>query len=80
VIQAIVGRIKGPSMHDILKTAALVRKSLVAGKAISAGDLFTEENLKAKRPGTGMSPYNYWSLLGTLAKNNYKIDELLDEE
>ncbi len=67
-------------MHDIIKTAALVRKSLVAGKALSAGDLFKEENLKAERPGTGLSPSHYWSLLGTLAKNNYKIDELLDEE
>ncbi|NLB83044.1 MAG: N-acetylneuraminate synthase [Synergistaceae bacterium] len=43
----------------------LVRKSLVAKKDISRGEIIQSEHLEAKRPGEGISPMEYWGLLGT---------------
>ncbi|GAB1485442.1 N-acetylneuraminate synthase [Aminivibrio sp.] len=43
----------------------LVRKSLVAKKAISRSEIIQSEHLEAKRPGDGISPMEYWRLLGT---------------
>ncbi|WP_312470772.1 N-acetylneuraminate synthase [Neobacillus sp.] len=57
----------------------VVRKSLVAAKSILAGQSFTEENLTVKRPGSGMTPSQFWSLIGKTASKNYEEDELIDE-
>lgn len=58
-------------------TADVARKSLVARSPISAGDVFTAENLTVKRPGTGLRPELYWSLLGTHAARAYAADDLI---
>jgi len=55
-----------------------VRKSLVTAKAVKEGEPFTEENLTMKRPGTGVSPMQYWELLGKPAKKNYLEDEVIE--
>ncbi len=57
------------------KNIAIARKSLVAAVPIKAGEPFTPENLTAKRPGTGISPMDYWSSLGHPAHHDYDIDE-----
>ncbi|MEA5088410.1 N-acetylneuraminate synthase [Solidesulfovibrio sp.] len=54
---------------------AVARRSLVAARPIRAGEPFSPENLTAKRPGTGRSPLDYWSLLGRPADRNYDPDE-----
>jgi len=53
----------------------IVRKSLVAKRSISKGEPFTSENLTCKRPGKGISPFEYWDMLGTMSSRNYKQDE-----
>jgi len=70
--------IKRPSAAE-LKNRAVVRKSLVAARPIAAGELYSEENLTCKRPGTGVSPTAYWNRLGTAATRDYAADELIDE-
>lgn len=57
------------------KNRPIARKSLVARRPIQAGELFTEDNITAKRPGTGISPFEFWNLLGTPAKQDYQEDE-----
>jgi N-acetylneuraminate synthase len=69
--------IKHPTASE-WKNRDAARKSLVAAKAIKAGDVFTEENLTCKRPGTGVSPFAYWRTLGQTARRNYDADEALD--
>ena len=56
----------------------VVRKSLVAACPILAGEVFTEANLTAKRPGTGLSPmqWDYW--IGRQAIRDFAIDELIE--
>lgn len=62
-----------------IKNMVIARKSLVARGAIRAGTVFTEANLAAKRPGSGISPMRYWEWLGQKAKRDYEADELIDE-
>lgn len=69
--------IKNPTPSE-WKNREAARKSLVAAKAIKAGEVFAEENVTCKRPGTGVSPFAYWRTLGQTAKRSYETDEALD--
>lgn len=60
------------------KNCEVARKSIVAGRKIGAGEVFTEENLTVKRPGTGISPMRWYDILGTKALRDYDEDELID--
>lgn len=56
----------------------VIRKSLVAAKAIQAGDQFSENNLVAKRPGVGLSPMCWDEVIGKVAKRNFSENELIE--
>ena len=58
---------------------AIARKSIVTSQAISAGQVFTEQNLTTKRPGTGVSPMEWDRVIGTIAHRDFFVDELIDE-
>jgi N-acetylneuraminate synthase len=60
-----------------LGNRAVARKSLVAARAIRAGELFDGDNLAVKRPGTGVSPMDYWDWLGRAAGRDYAADEVI---
>jgi N,N'-diacetyllegionaminate synthase len=55
----------------------VARKSIVASRDIQAGELFTVDNLTAKRPGTGISPMEWDAVIGTKAKRSYVEDDLI---
>jgi sialic acid synthase SpsE len=57
------------------KNRPIARRSLVALRPIRAGEPFTESNLGAKRPGSGVSPMGYWNYLGKIAHRDYRQDE-----
>lgn len=76
VEQALGNGIKGPQPSEV-KNKVVARKSLVAASSIGAGELLTEANLTVKRPGDGLSPYRYWSLLGSSAGRDYEEGELI---
>ena len=40
-------------------------------------DVYTKNNITAKRPGDGVSPMKYWDYLETQALENVLIDELV---
>ena len=61
------------------KNLPVARRSLVAARTIWKGEPFTESNLAVKRPGTGRSPFDYWSLLGKRARRSYRPDERIEE-
>jgi len=75
---ALGSSVKFPSVSEV-KNKAVARKSLVANKAISTGEAFSAENLTIKRPGSGMSPYHYWEMLGRIASKDYQVGELIEE-
>lgn len=61
-----------------LQNRLVARKSLVAARDIGAGEQFGVENLALKRPGNGISPMEYWNLLGKGSPRNYSTDELIE--
>ena len=69
VQQALGNGTKAPAPSE-LKNMEVVRKSLVTLRSVRAGEPFTEDNLGAMRPGTGISPMEYWEILGQPAKRN----------
>lgn len=55
-----------------------VKKSLIARTCIKQNEVFTEKNLCAKRPGTGISP-KYWDyIMGKKAKKDFKNGEFIE--
>ena len=60
------------------KNILAARKSLVALRPISKGETFDEQNLGVKRPGTGLSPMEYWDLLGQPAQKSFVADEVIE--
>jgi N-acetylneuraminate synthase len=59
------------------KNLAVVRRSLVAEKKIDKGEVFSAKNLAVRRPGTGVSPMEYWKIIGTQARKSYDEDEVI---
>ena len=55
----------------------VARKSLVAATAIRKGEIFSSSNMTAKRPGKGLSPMQYWELIGKRSKKYYDTDDLI---
>jgi len=76
VEMALGSGLKVPAPSE-LKNQSVARKSLVAENDICIGSIFTDENLTAKRPGTGISPMYYWEYLGKKSVQNYSKDEVI---
>jgi N,N'-diacetyllegionaminate synthase len=68
--------IKEPSKSE-LKNKQIIRKSIVAIKPIAIGETFNNNNIGTKRPGTGISPINWESVIGQVSKDNFEQDELI---
>ena len=63
--------------HNELQNRDVARKSIVACMDIQEGEVFTDSNLTAKRPGTGISPMEWDEIIGTKAKQTYVKDDLI---
>ncbi|MDE7387143.1 MAG: N-acetylneuraminate synthase [Muribaculaceae bacterium] len=55
----------------------IARKSIVAARDIKAGETFTEDNITVKRPGGGLSPMMWDTVLGQVAVRDFKYDSLI---
>jgi len=73
---ALGNRIKKPSNSEI-QNLNIVRKSIIAKNKIKKGDLFNEDNLTVKRPGSGISPMRWDKIIGTKARKDYSKDDLI---
>jgi N,N'-diacetyllegionaminate synthase len=68
--------IKEPSGVE-LKNRVLARKSIVAARDIKKGEVFSVENLTAKRPATGLSPMLWENVINKKARQDFKKDDLI---
>ncbi len=68
--------VKGP-MPSELDNIDVARRSIVAASKIKKGDIFREDNLAIKRPGSGISPMEYWDILGKKSQSDYDVDEII---
>lgn len=74
--KALGSSIKQPSKSEI-KNKNIVRKSIVAKNNIKQGEILTSDNITVKRPGYGISPLNWYKIIGTTATKNYNVDDLI---
>ena len=65
---------KRPSIKE-LSNSKLIRKSIFAKTKIHIGEKFSSDNLTTKRPGSGISPMKWDSLIGQNSIKNYDKDE-----
>lgn len=56
------------------------RRSIVAKRDISKGEILSVENLTVKRPGTGIGSEKWHEVLGTLANSNISADSQIRPE
>lgn len=60
------------------KNMTIVRKSIVAKRDITQGEVLTEENITTKRPGSGLSPMRWREVIGTKAIRDFKEDDMIE--
>jgi len=65
----------GPT--EVEKSSIKFRRSLYIVKDLKAGDLLTKENVRAIRPGLGLSPKHLDQILGKKIKNDVKMGTAL---
>lgn len=59
------------------KNRLVARKSIVACKNISKGEIILEDMITVKRPGTGISPMRLREVVGSRAIKDFKKNELI---
>ena len=69
--------IKKPSSSE-KKNIPIARKSIVAKTSITIGEIFSEDNLAVKRPGSGISPMEWENVIGKVSEKSYAADDLID--
>ena len=74
VERALGDGIKRPAASE-WKNRTVARRSLVTTRPIRAGERF---EVVSKRPGTGLSPFEYWRVCARAAERDYEADEIVD--
>lgn len=59
-------------------TSRAARNSIVAALHISEGEVFSDDNLTTKRPGTGLSPMLWDDVIGKRASRDFEKDEAIE--
>ena len=68
---------KAPAAAEV-GNRPVARRSMVAARPIRRGELLNADALTSKRPGSGISPMNFWHLLGRPASRDFDTDELIE--
>ena len=61
-----------------IENKKIARKSIIAKTKIKKDDIFSEENICAKRPGTGISPMEWDKIIGLKSKKDFDPDDLIE--
>jgi len=72
---------KNPSRNE-LEIAKIARKSIVSARDINKGDILTSENITTKRPGMGIPPIEYFTIIKkkVKAKRFIPINTLINRD
>lgn len=77
LIETAMGHAEKTVSEAEMRNRLAARKSIVAARPIAAGEIITPEMLTVKRPGSGLSPMLWDSLVGTRATRDYAPDQPL---
>lgn len=61
-----------------MRNKEIARKSIVAATDIKKGTRLTDKNITTKRPGSGISPMEWFNVIGKTAIRDFKEDELIE--
>ncbi|ASJ74607.1 N-acetylneuraminate synthase [Granulosicoccus antarcticus] len=73
---ALGNSIKGPTKSEIGNITA-ARRSIVANGIIQLGEKYSRGNIALKRPGNGISPFEYWNVVGKNSNKEYTDGDLI---
>jgi sialic acid synthase SpsE len=80
----ILNEVLSKDEKDFLKVEEISRKnarrSIVLAKDMKKGQIITEEDIIIKRPGVGISPTEYYNVLGKKINKDLKEDHILKRE
>jgi N-acetylneuraminate synthase len=71
--------LKEPSISEE-KNIEIARKSIVAKSFIRKGEIFSDSNITAKRPGNGLSPMLWDQIIGQIAQRDYLEEDLIETQ
>lgn len=77
VTEALGSAVKRPVEAE-LPNIAVARRSLVARRPIAEGEVFSADNLAARRAGAGLAPGRLWDLEGRPSPRAYAADALIE--
>ncbi len=77
-IELAIGDGKKRPMPSEATNMIVARKSIIAKRPITRGEILTEENITTKRPGTGISPMKWNEVIGTKAIRDFSEDEMIE--
>lgn len=77
-IEQAIGHFEKRVSDSERKNIAIARKSIVAAKDIKKGEMLTTDNLTVKRPGNGISPMQWDTIIGLPAVRDFCEDELIE--
>ena len=78
-IEILLGDGEKKLMPSEVGNVNIARKSIVASKTILKDEIFSENNVTTKRPGNGISPMQWDSVIGSRAKRDFELDELIEQ-
>ena len=79
VDQFLGSHIKTPNLSET-KTRKSLQKCLVANKPILVGEVFSNDNIIAKRTGgEGINPIYFDEIIGEISTSNYKKNDIINE-
>ena len=70
-----VGSFKKKLTKTEKDNVVLARRAIYAKKNIEKGEVFTNENIIAKRPALGISPMRWVKIIGKKARKNFILDD-----
>lgn len=77
-IEVALGQRRKYVTNSEMANRAVARKSLVATRLIKGGEVFSTDNVGAKRPGSGISPMLWPKIDGLTAQHDYLPDQPID--
>ena len=78
-IEILLGDGEKKLMPSEVGNVNIARKSIVASKTILKDEIFSINNITTKRPGNGISPMQWDSVIGSRAKRDFELDELIEQ-
>lgn len=70
---------KTPNPSEVESMIRVARRSIVAARDLARGEVLSEDDLEAKRPGDGISPTQYENFIGKRLKVGLKKDQKIEQ-